>query len=96
VIQFANATSIGYFVTSRTASNLTNPYKDAVSLGNNTAASSAKPNSNIFVGCRSVNGAAGNYRAGTINFSTVGSGLTSAEVTTLTNIVTTFSTSLGR
>jgi hypothetical protein len=96
VIQFANATSIGYFVTSRTALNLTNPYKDAVSLGNNTAASSAKPNSNIFVGCRSVNGAASNYRVATINFATIGSGFTSAEVTTLTNIVTTFSTSLGR
>lgn len=96
VVQFANTTSIGYFVTSRTASNLTNPYRNAVSFGNNTAVSSNKPNSNIFIGCRSINGAAGNYRVATINFATVGSGLTSGEVTTLTNIVTTFSTSLGR
>jgi hypothetical protein len=96
VVQFANTTSIGYFVTSRTASNLTNPYKDAVSFANNTAVSSNKPNSNIFIGCRSINGAAGNYRVATINFATIGSGFTSAEVTTLTNIVTTFSTSLGR
>jgi hypothetical protein len=96
IVQYTNTTSIGYFVTSRTLSNLTNPYKDAVSFGNNTAVSSGKPNSNIFIGCRSVNGAAGNYRVATINFSTIGSGLTSGEVTTLTNIVTTFSTSLGR
>ena len=96
IVQYTNTTSIGYFVTSRTLSNLTNPYKDAVSFGNNTAVSSNKPNSNIFIGCRSINGAAGNFRVATINFATVGSGLTSAEVTTLTNIVTTFSTSLGR
>jgi hypothetical protein len=53
-------------------------------------------NVNIYVGAFNNNGTPQQYYANEYRFTTIGSGLTSAEVLTLSNIINTFQTTIGR
>jgi hypothetical protein len=62
---------------------------------NNTIARTAVTPS-IYIGAMNNNGSTIQYYGNEFSFATIGSGLTQSQVTTLTNIINTFQTTLGR
>lgn len=95
----SNSNSIGYYITSKTATNDADTYKAGSNVMTNTSSGGALPNSTtIFLGNMSIGGSP--YAAGAsgrkMDFATAGSGLTAGEAATLSNIVSIFKTAIGR
>ncbi len=65
-------------------------------FNNFTNASSTKTNVNCYLGCRNNGGTAANHGNFTTNWVSFGQGLNQTESVALTNIITTFQTTLGR
>jgi hypothetical protein len=85
----ANSFSQGFFSGTRTASNLQTVYKNGISLGTNSAVSTALPNSNMFI----LSGGNLAYSSNTVAIAFMGSG--SINQLTLYNIIQTFATRIG-
>ena len=85
----ANSSTQGFFSGTRTASNLQTVYKNGLSLGTNSAVSTALPNSNLFV----LSGGNLAYSSNTVAIAYVGSG--SINQLTLYTIIQTFATRIG-
>jgi hypothetical protein len=93
----ANADSTGYYVWTRTASNARRIYKNGGNLANDTTASVGLANDTITIFARNRDGfAPDNFNSRRFGFVSVGSGLTTTEMGTLSTIVNTFATSLNR
>jgi hypothetical protein len=97
---FSNTNSQGLFTITRRGSTDTEYYKNAVSLGNSSASSTARPNGNIFLAVRHwINSLPVFQEAPTTRqyaFVTTGNALSDTEVTDLYNAIQTFQTTLGR
>jgi hypothetical protein len=95
----ANATSTGWYMTSRTANNSIKLYKNNSLIATNTTTiSSAIPNTNkIFIGARNEgSGTPNQYDNKECAFASIGSGLSDAEASTLYTLVQALQTSLSR
>jgi hypothetical protein len=98
-----NATSIvdtfgvsnGFLVLSRTASNLLSTYHNGLAGNVSTEASGTIPSLNIVLGARNEAGSISNYSARTYSFFFIASGLSSEEVTKITNIFEWYLNELG-
>lgn len=89
--------SKGYYIFTRTASNARRWYRNGTSIGNDTTTSVSKTNANIYFFARNIQGTgAANYNARQWVFASVGNGLTTTEMGTLSTIINTFETSLSR
>lgn len=96
-IAFTNADTRGHFIITRTSSTLTTQYKNGVSVSSNAInPSTVLPNNNIFIGARSLNGAASNFTNRQCAFASIGSGLTAAEALVFYQIVQQFQIILQR
>ena len=98
---FYNITnSIGYFIgCAITDDNTRNFYKNGVLLTptfETGLSTSILPNYNIFISANSAGGGPGEYDNKKCSFSTIGEGLTTGEASTLSTIINTFQTTLGR
>ena len=96
----ANASTIGFFATSRISSTQSSIYKRGSSTINvtTTDAIGLNPNTNIYLGAgnNSGGGGASNFASKQYNFCFLGDGLTQAQVDTYYSILQTFNTSLSR
>ena len=92
----AQASSLGLFSVSRTASNAYARYKNGTSYLSASTASTSKPNNTIYIGARNQNGTAAQYTTYQCAFSAVADGLTAGEMTTFYNIIQAYQTTLGR
>jgi hypothetical protein len=92
----ANASSIGFFVTSRLTTSAYSIYKRGSSTINltTTDAVGTNPNSTIWLGAG--NGFAPLYSSKRYNFCFIGDGLTEAQVDSYWTVLQTFNTSLSR
>lgn len=82
----ANTDSRGFFITSRTASNLTSGYKNGDTLATSSINSAATPvNVNFHILRRNATGAS--YSIHQVAFAFIGAGLSATEVSKLTNCV---------
>lgn len=91
---FADANSLGFYNSSRTASNLTKIYKNGILKASNGTASTGQPSVPIYIGAS--NGNTLNYSNRQCAFSSIGDGLTDAEALAFYNAVQTFNTTLNR
>jgi hypothetical protein len=85
----------GFTVITRTGTTNVQLFNDGV-FNNYTNASSSKTNVNCYLGCRNNGGTANNHGNFTTNWVSFGQGLNQTESVALTNIITTFQTTLGR
>jgi hypothetical protein len=85
----------GFTVITRTGTTNVQLFNDGV-FNNFTQASSSKTNVNCYLGCRNNGGTAANHGNFTTNWVSFGQGLNQTESVALTNIITTFQTTLGR
>ena len=92
----ANAASTGHYISSRTSSNLNTSYKNGASILASTAVSTGRPALNIYLGARNLNGTASDFTQRQLAMASIGSGLTSGEVSTLYTLIQAFQTSLSR
>jgi hypothetical protein len=95
----ANATSTGWYMTSRTANNSIKLYKNNSLIATTTTTiSSAIANTNkIFIGARNEGtGGVSQYDNKQCAFASIGSGLSDAEASTLYTLTQAFQTALGR
>ena len=86
---------LGHTVVSRTASNLTTPYKNGTALTTSTAVSNALPTVAMFVGANNNNGTAANFANRRTAIYHAGSGLTSSQVSALYSAINTYLTAIG-
>ena len=90
--------STGYFL-GEASGTTRNFYRNGVLLTPTSTGglgSVAKPLVSVYIGSNNSNGSAGEFDNKNCSFSTIGSALTSVEVNTLSTIINTFQTSLGR
>ena len=71
-------------------------YRNGTLFHSYTVGARSDINVNIYVGCFNNNGSPQQYYANEYRFTTIGSGLTAAEVSTLSTIINTFQTTIGR
>lgn len=89
--------TIGFYVGSKTATNILKVYKNGTLLSTNSATvAQPYPNLNAFIGCYNAGGGPFAYTARETAFVAFGNGLTDAEVANLYTRVQTFQTALGR
>ena len=90
--------SLGHYFANRSASNSQKLYKNGVEEATSTTASTSKQNGNYYVFARNniASGSADAYRNARCAFISIGKSLTAGEVSTLSTIVNTFNTNLGR
>jgi hypothetical protein len=90
--------STGYYIGSIASSSDRRYYKNGSQLGSNTTTwTNALPEWSILIGCAQQTGSGPiNYGNKECAFATIGSGLTPAEMTTLSTIVNTWATAIGR
>ena len=97
---YSSTNSLGYYVgCAITNNNTRNFYKNGVLLtptAETGLGSVAKPNISIYIGANNAGGAPGEFDNKKCSFSTIGQGLTTGEVSTLSTIINAFQTSLGR
>jgi hypothetical protein len=85
----------GFTVITRTGTTNVQLFNDGV-FNNFTNASSSKTALKCYIGCRNNGGTPENYGNFTTNWVSFGQGLNETESVALTNIITTFQTTLGR
>ncbi len=88
-------TATGFSVMTRTGTTNVQIYNDGV-YNSYADASTSNPSLNAVIGGRNNNGTASNFTNFTINWTSFGQGLNQTESVALTNIITTFQTTLGR
>jgi hypothetical protein len=71
-------------------------YRNAVSVGQNTSASSSLPAGSIFLGAYRNTGSPAQYCGFDCSYFSIGDGLTPTDVTNLNTLVQAFQTTLGR
>ena len=92
----ANSANTGNFVVSRTGDTFTGLYKNGVSELTSTKVTNGSININLGIGARISDVVPQGYTTRRCGFATAGSGLTASEVSTLSTIINTWATSIGR
>jgi hypothetical protein len=89
--------STGFWIVSRTASNLRKLYRNGSSINSSTNASVARSTSTIPVlGQKTATNTMNHYSIKNFSFASVGTGINDADALAFYNIVNTFNTALGR
>jgi hypothetical protein len=88
--------TLGYFIGSRTASNVIKTFKDGVLIINGNAPSNAISLVNFYIGASNNNGSPAFYSNNQCALSSIGDGLTDAEALAARTAVQNFQTTLGR
>jgi hypothetical protein len=92
----ANSATTGYFVASRTSDSTAYLYKNgSLNLSGTTATNGTIPFS-FYLNATNDNGTPNTYSAKQIGFASLGNGLTPSEINTLSTIVNTWATAIGR
>lgn len=91
-----NANSQGHFIVSRTGVANVDSYKNGSSILAATTASSTRPTLSVYLAARNNNGGVDNRTARELAFASIGSGLSSGEVSTLYTLIQAMQTSLSR
>jgi hypothetical protein len=92
----ANANSQGWFTASRTGATTIDGYKNGSSIIAGATASSSRPLVVIYLGARNNAGVADGFAAREQAFASIGSGLTSGQISTLYTLIQNMQTSLSR
>ena len=93
----ANTNSTGFYVGTRTASNVLKLFKNNSQLGSTyTGANGARLNLNAFLGAVNATNLASYYTQRNYAFASIGDGLTDTEAANFYTAVQTFQTTLGR
>ena len=92
----ANSANTGSFVISRTGDTFTGLYKNGSSELTSTKVTNGSININLGIGARISDVVPQGYTTRRCGFATAGSGLTASEVSTLSSIINTWATSIGR
>jgi len=92
----ANSANTGCFIVSRTGDTFTGLYKNGVSELTSTKITNGSINVNLGIGARIGSTTTQGYTDRRCGFATAGSGLTASEVSTLSTIINTWATSIGR
>jgi hypothetical protein len=92
----ANSANTGNFVVSRTGDTFTGLYKNGVSELTSTKVTNGLVNINLGIGARISDVVPQGYTTRRCAFATAGAGLSPSEVSTLSTIINTFQTSVGR
>ena len=92
----ANSANTGCFVVSRTGDTFTGLYKNGVSELTSTKVTNGSVNVNLGIGARLGSTTTQGYTDRRCGFASAGSGLTASEVSTLSTIINTWATSIGR
>ena len=98
-IQVASASAIGKWCFTRTTNIVQKTFKDNVQQGaTDTTASAGWANLiyPLYIGATNSTGVTANFCLSDFDFVTIGAGLSDADVTALTNSITTFNTAIGR
>lgn len=98
VVFITTNTAQGYWVGSKTDTSTRFGFRNGVlnSLVSSLFDTTASPNLQFFIGARNSNGTPSGYTSKELAFATIGFGLSQAECITLSTIVATFQTKLGR
>ena len=92
-----NTIENGFFVINRVNSTQQSAYRNGASLGTSTRNSSSLSTQPITVLASNINGTISDYyNGGTLNFISIGGGLTPTEIANLNTAVNAFNTALGR
>jgi hypothetical protein len=92
-----NTNSTGFYVGTRTASNVLKLFKSGTQLGSTyTGANGARLDLNAFLGAVNVSGSPTYYTQRNYAFASIGDGLSDTDATNLNTRVTTFQTALNR
>jgi hypothetical protein len=92
----ASTNTSGYFIGSRTASNVIKMFRNGSVIINGNAASSATSTINFYIGAVNNMGTTQLYANRQCAFASIGDGLTDAEAVNFNTAVTTYQTTLGR
>jgi hypothetical protein len=92
----ATANSLGWYVASRTGATTIDGYKNGSSIIAGAQVTLGRPTLPIWLGARNNNGSPDSYAARELAFASIGSGLTSGEVSTLYTLIQAMQISLGR
>ena len=95
-LSYVDANSLGLYIGNRTASNVTNLFKNNTKVVNGATASTSNPSNSITIGALNSGTLRQFYTTKQCAFSTIGDGLTDAEALALYNAVQTFNTTLAR
>lgn len=93
---FTDTNSIGFYIGSRTASNLTNGWKNKIKVATSTAASVTRPTNNIYLFAYNSSGNAALFTTKQCAFASIGKGLNDKEAIIFSNIVQGYQTLLNR
>ncbi len=94
--KFSNLDSLGFYSSSRTASNAIEIYKNGVSKITQSKASGANSNAAIYISAFNNNGGLQQYSNRNLAFASIGDGLTDTEATNFYTAVQAFQTTLNR
>lgn len=93
---FSNLDSLGFYSSSRTASNAIEIYKNGVSKITQSKASGANSNAPVYISAFNNNGGLQQYSNRNLAFASIGDGLTDTDAANLYTRVQTFQTTLNR
>jgi hypothetical protein len=88
--------SQGLFTVTRTSSTLTTAYRNATSLGTDSATSTNLPTAQVCIGATNIGGVISTYSSKELACAFIADGLTGAEVSTLYTIIQQYQTILSR
>jgi hypothetical protein len=92
----SNSPATGYYLGSRTASNVNRGYKNGVTVISSTAISTTRPTLSIYLGAINLSGVASGFSQRELAMASIGSGLTAGEASTLYTLIQAMQTSLSR
>ena len=92
----ANSAMTGNFIVSRTSDTTSYMTRNGSQILSANTTTSGVLNFDFYLGARNEDGSPNYYNDRRIQFATIGSGLTPSEMTTFSNIVNTWATSIGR
>ena len=92
----SNSDSRGFFIGSRTASNVVAGFRNSTKQLTGTVTSTTIPNTKVFLGAINAFGSAGAYSTNECAFASIGDGLTDTDATNFYNAIQTMQTTLGR
>lgn len=93
---YSDANSLGFYKANRTASNVTNAWKNGVKLVDSSLTSSALVNNEIYLGAFNNGGNISFYSTKECAFASIGDGLTDTEAGNFYTAVNAFNTTLSR
>lgn len=86
----------GVYISTRNSSQICNAYSNGAFMGNSASLTDGKPNGNIFMFARNVNGSPADYTSNNNAFLSIGTGLSFSDAVNLSMIVQSYQTILGR